>query len=100
MKELLGGVRHHHERWDGRGYPRGLEGKDIPVLGRLVAVADAFDAMRSARAYRDGQNADHALDEIRKSSGTQFDPEMAEAFLSIDLRTYNRMLEDISVETD
>jgi HD-GYP domain-containing protein (c-di-GMP phosphodiesterase class II) len=56
--------------------------------------------MRSARAYRDGQNADHALDEIRKSSGTQFDPEMAEAFLSIDLRTYNRMLEDISVETD
>ncbi|MCH2152808.1 MAG: FHA domain-containing protein [Phycisphaerales bacterium] len=98
MQKLLGGVRHHHERWDGRGYPDGLAGEDIPELGRLVAVVDAFDAMRSARAYRSGMKPEHALEEIRKSSGSQFDPEMAEAFLKINLDAYNRMLEDVSGE--
>ncbi|MCH2134578.1 MAG: FHA domain-containing protein [Phycisphaerales bacterium] len=93
MKGVLGGVKHHHERWDGKGYPDGLAGESIPELGRLVAVVDAFDAMRSARAYRDGRDSATVLEEIRKCAGTQFDPRMAEAFLKIDLAPYDAMLE-------
>ena len=96
MKDLLGGVRHHHERWDGRGYPQGLAGTDIPDLGRLVAVADTFDAMRSARAYRPGQEPQRVLDEIRACRGQQFDPDMVDAFLTIDLAPYDAMLDEVS----
>ena len=92
MRDLLGGVRHHHERWDGGGYPDGLAGESIPDLGRLVAVADSFDAMRSARAYRDGRQSPEVCEEIRRCSGSQFDPAMAEAFLKIDLEPYEAML--------
>ena len=93
MGELLGGVRHHHERWDGSGYPVGLKGDSIPELGRLVAVVDAFDAMRSARAYREGRNSETVRAEIERCAGTHFDPEMAMAFLKIDLAHYDAMLE-------
>ncbi|MBG84608.1 MAG: hypothetical protein CMJ40_08685 [Phycisphaerae bacterium] len=92
MGELLGGVRHHHERWDGSGYPVGLKGESIPILGRLVAVVDAFDAMRSARAYREGRNSETVRAEIERCAGTHFDPEMAAAFLKIDLAHYDAML--------
>ncbi len=92
MGELLGGVRHHHERWDGSGYPVGLEAEAIPELGRLVAVVDAFDAMRSARSYREGRNSETVRAEIEKCAGTHFDPEMAKAFLKIDLTHYDEML--------
>ena len=92
MRDLLGGVRHHHEKWDGTGYPDGLQGDSIPDLGRLVAVADSFDAMRSARAYRDGRPGDEVLEEIQRCSGSQFDPEMAEAFLKINFAPYEAML--------
>ena len=92
MRDLLGGVRHHHERWDGGGYPDGLAGESIPDLGRLVAVADTFDAMRSARAYRAGRPVEEVLEEIKRCSGSQFDPVMAEAFLKIYLATYESML--------
>ncbi len=75
-------VRHHHERWDGRGYPDGLAGREIPRLSRIVAVADAFDAITSCRSYRAACGLDFAKKEILDNSGTQFDPEVVEAFIS------------------
>jgi|UPI00040B0656 HD-GYP domain-containing protein (c-di-GMP phosphodiesterase class II) len=74
------GVRHHHERWDGNGYPDGLKGEDIPLLGRILAVADTFDAMTSTRSYRKAMTAEEAYAEIVRCSGTQFDPEIVRAF--------------------
>jgi response regulator RpfG family c-di-GMP phosphodiesterase len=76
-------IRHHHERWDGRGYPDGLSGEDIPLLARIVAVADAFDAMTSRRAYRDSLPLEKAVSEIRENSGKQFDPHVVQAFLAV-----------------
>ncbi|MGH2519954.1 MAG: HD-GYP domain-containing protein, partial [Chloroflexota bacterium] len=74
-------VLHHHERWDGHGYPQGLVGDGIPLVARIVAVVDAFDAMTSDRPYRQGLPREVALGEIRKGQGAQFDPDLAEAFL-------------------
>lgn len=74
-------VRHHHERFDGRGYPEGLRGESIPIYSRMLAVCDAYDAMTSARCYRKPYNIRQALDEIRRCAGTQFDPEISDAFI-------------------
>ncbi|MCE5270701.1 HD domain-containing protein [bacterium] len=74
-------IRHHHERYDGRGYPDKLTGEDIPLAGRLVAVADSFDAMTSDRPYRKGMNLEQAIQELKRNSGTQFDPRVVELFL-------------------
>jgi HD-GYP domain-containing protein (c-di-GMP phosphodiesterase class II) len=74
-------VRHHHERYDGRGYPDRLAGEDIPLLGRLMAVADAFSAMTTDRPYRKGMGLAEAVDQLHKGSGTQFDPAMVDAFV-------------------
>lgn len=71
----------HHERWDGTGYPRGLRGDAIPLSGRIVALADAFDALISARLYRGGRSIAEAVAEIKRHAGTQFDPRVVEAFL-------------------
>lgn len=71
----------HHERWDGTGYPQKLKGKQIPLLSRIIAVTDAFDAMTQDRVYRKKMTAEEAQDEIRKYAGKQFDPEIAEIFL-------------------
>ncbi|MBD3277854.1 MAG: response regulator [Candidatus Aegiribacteria sp.] len=76
-------VRFHHERFDGKGYPAGLEGRDIPFHARVLAVADCFDAMTSDRVYRKSPGLDYAIKEIRNNSGTQFDPEISDVFLSI-----------------
>jgi HD-GYP domain-containing protein (c-di-GMP phosphodiesterase class II) len=76
-------VRSHHERWDGAGYPRGLRGEDIPLAARIFAIADSFDAMTSDRPYRAAMPLELALDEIRDGAGTQFDPEVAKAFLEL-----------------
>jgi HD-GYP domain-containing protein (c-di-GMP phosphodiesterase class II) len=76
-------VRNHHERWDGKGYPDGLAGTDIPWLARLVAVTDTFDAMTTDRPYRVGMSADQAFAEIARGAGTQFDPRCAAAFLEL-----------------
>jgi putative nucleotidyltransferase with HDIG domain len=76
-------VRHHHERYDGTGYPDGLAGEAIPLIARIVTVADAFDAMTSDRPYRRGLPFDVALAEIEHGAGTQFDPAVAEAFLRV-----------------
>ena len=83
LEELLPGVRWHHERWDGRGYPDGLAGEDIPLVARFLAVADTFDAMTSDRPYRKGLPLEIALSEIEKGAGTQFDPDLAIAFVKL-----------------
>lgn len=75
-------VRHHHERFDGRGYPDRLEGMDIPLLARIMAVADTYDAMTSDRPYRKGLAHEVAIEEIKKCAGGQFDPELAELFVT------------------
>ncbi|HJP82652.1 MAG TPA: HD domain-containing phosphohydrolase [Fimbriimonadaceae bacterium] len=81
MESILDAVRSHHERWDGLGYPDQLEGEQIPFMGRLLAVADAFSAMTTDRPYRKGMEFEVALEEIRSNIGTQFDPQMAQAFI-------------------
>jgi len=79
-------VLYHHERYDGKGYPSGLRGDAIPLGARILAVADTFDAITTDRPYRKAQPRDKALEEISRCSGTQFDPEVVEAFLRVDLR--------------
>jgi len=76
-------VRHHHERYDGKGYPDGIQGEDIPLIARVVTVADAFDAMTSDRPYRAKRPIAAAIDEISRGARTQFDPVIAEAFVTI-----------------
>jgi len=82
MEEILGAVASHHERWDGKGYPDNLAGDDIPLLGRILAVGDAFSAMTTDRPYRKGLDPFVALEELRANTGTQFDPTMVQAFLT------------------
>jgi HD-GYP domain-containing protein (c-di-GMP phosphodiesterase class II) len=77
--EVLAAVRSHHERWDGGGYPDGLEGTEVPLVARIIAVADAFQAMLEARPYRRQRDPAHALGEIEANTGTQFDPDCAAA---------------------
>jgi HD-GYP domain-containing protein (c-di-GMP phosphodiesterase class II) len=81
VKALIPGVLHHHERYDGKGYPDGLSGEGIPLMGRIICLADCFDAMTSSRTYRKGLPLEVALCEIRRCAGTQFDPFLAETFL-------------------
>ena len=84
LRPALEVIRSHHERWDGRGYPVGLVGEEIPLSARAFAVCDAFDAMTSDRPYRRALPFERAVEQIAAGAGTQFDPAMAEAFLSID----------------
>ncbi|MFN2389918.1 MAG: HD-GYP domain-containing protein, partial [Actinomycetota bacterium] len=81
-QDVVDAVRHHHERWDGRGYPDRLEGTDIPLFARIIAVADAFDAMTSTRPYRASLGRDSGVEILKRESGVQFDPLVVEAFLS------------------
>jgi HD-GYP domain-containing protein (c-di-GMP phosphodiesterase class II) len=74
-------IRHHHERFDGKGYPDGLKGREIEIGARVVAVADAFDAITSDHLHRKGQTYEKALNVIHDGAGSQFDPEVVEAFL-------------------
>ena len=83
FNDIIPIVKHHHERFDGNGYPAKLKGNDIPYLARIAAIADAFDAMTSRRSYRDELSLDFAKNEILKNKGTQFDPEIADVFLNI-----------------
>ena len=93
FKEIIPIVKHHHERFDGRGYPSGLKGEDIPYLARIAAVADTFDAMTSRRSYRDALDLQYVKDEIKKCEGTQFDPQIAEAFLEILENNFDKIKE-------
>ena len=84
-------VKHHHERYDGHGYPSKLAGENIPYLARIAAVADSFDAMTSRRTYRDSLPIDVVKEEIEKNKGTQFDPNIADVFLDILNNHYNEI---------
>ena len=85
LGEWADAISDHHERWDGKGYPRGIEGDDISLAGRIVAVADVFDVITSARSYKEPGDAVAARDEIARCAGAQFDPRVVRAFLSISL---------------
>jgi len=71
----------HHERWDGTGYPKGLKGEEIPLLCRILAIADAYDVMIHGRVYKAACNCESALVELKKNAGTQFDPEIVDLFI-------------------
>ena len=73
----------HHEHWDGRGYPQGLKGDDIPISGRLMAIADVYDALISKRVYKEAYSHDKAVEIVRQSAGTHLDPDIVEAFLAL-----------------
>jgi len=88
MKPVLPGVLHHHERLDGRGYPDGLAGAEVPIEGRIVGLADCFDAMTSSRTYRQAMPLEHVVAEITRYSGTQFDPVLVDHLLSLDLSAF------------
>ena len=77
-------LRAHHERWDGRGYPYGLKGEEIPISGRIIALADTYDAMTSTRSYRKALDHEVAIAEIQRCAGSQFDPVLAELFIKIE----------------
>ncbi|MFC1903777.1 diguanylate cyclase [Chloroflexota bacterium] len=82
LAHCLTGILHHHEKYDGSGYPKGLKGEEIPLEARILAVADAFAAMTSVRSYSDALSSEEAIEEIKKGAGNQFDPYLAEVFLS------------------
>ena len=92
LHDILPGVLHHHERWDGHGYPGNLAGEDIPRMARIMALADTFDAMSSNRAYRAGMSRDKVFAEFKKCAGTQFDPDLVEPFLALDFSIYDEMV--------
>lgn len=102
FKNLLPAIRHHHERYDGKGYPDGLSGKSIPMAARILAVADAFDAMTSNRVYRKSPGEGFALKQMKENSGTQFDQNLSRAFIEVIgarphadiLRAYGTALEE------
>jgi putative nucleotidyltransferase with HDIG domain len=81
LKNLIPGIRHHHERYDGLGYPDGLREEEIPLYARIILVADTYDAMTSTRPYRLALNKEIAFHELKNCSGTQFDPTLVDAFL-------------------
>ena len=93
FSDIIPIVKHHHERFDGFGYPGKLKGEEIPYLARITAVADAFDAMTSKRTYRNSLSLDVVKAELEKFKGTQFDPECADAFLDILNNNYDKIQE-------
>jgi HD-GYP domain-containing protein (c-di-GMP phosphodiesterase class II) len=83
LKEIIPTILYHHEHWDGSGYVSGLKGEEIPLGARILAVADAYDAMTSSRAYRSAYSVDKALDELKRNSGSQFDPKIVDIFVKL-----------------
>jgi len=94
MEDILGGVLHHHEKHNGGGYPHGLAGNDIPLVARMISLADAFDAMSSSRTYRNAMTRQSVLDEMKRVSGMQFDPELADIFFHLDFTNWEQMMID------
>jgi HD-GYP domain-containing protein (c-di-GMP phosphodiesterase class II) len=97
LDDVVVGILSHHERPDGRGYPDGLRGEEIPIEGRIIGLADTFDAMTSDRTYRKALPVERVAEEIRKYKGTQFDPVLADHFLSLDL---NKFVEELRRESE
>jgi len=90
MKQLHGlvpGIRYHHEQYNGMGYPDGLKGEEIPLAARILAVADAYDAMTADRPYRKGLSRKEALKRLQIAAGKQFDPDIVEIFLQCNLKS-------------
>src|ERR671924_1974513 len=85
LGEWTEAVGYHHERWDGKGYPRGIAGDEIPLAGRIVAIADVFDVITSARSYKEASSTADGREEIARCSGSQFDPSLVRAFVNISL---------------
>jgi putative nucleotidyltransferase with HDIG domain len=92
LQETLPVIRYHHERWDGSGYPNGLQGKDIPTQARIFAVADVFDALTSKRTYRTKSSAEDAMQYMRDQSGILFDPDIVEALTRL---PYHQLTQDV-----
>ena len=76
-------ILHHHERWDGTGYPKGLKGREIPILSRIISIVDAYDTMLTDRPYKKAMSKEEAIKELKENAGTQFDPELVERFIKI-----------------
>ena len=87
LKACIPGILYHHEMYDGSGYPEGLKGKEIPLDARILAIADAFSAMTTERPYRGAMSFEEALKEIRQGAGSQFAPDLVDAFL-MKIRSY------------
>jgi len=87
MKDIIPGVLYHHERIDGKGYPEGLKGEEIPLIGKIIGIADSFDAMTSKRVYRNAMTVEEALTKIREGLGKQFDEVVGRAFLESDVQS-------------
>ncbi len=83
VEHVEDGTKYHHERYDGKGYPDGLKGEEIPLFGRIISVADTFDAMTSNRVYRNHMDTDYVMNEMKRGRGTQFDPDALDAFLRL-----------------
>lgn len=94
MRDIVAGVLYHHERVDGRGYPSGLVGEQIPLTGKIVGLADSFDAMTSKRTYRDAMTVEQALEEIEKGLGKQFDEKIGRVFLDSDIYRLWEMIQN------
>ena len=92
MKDLIPGVLCHHERWDGKGYPSKLAGDDIPIMGRVIGLADAFDAMSSNRTYRKAMDINEVLEEIKRCSGEQFDPHLVDVLVKMDFEPFLELI--------
>jgi HD-GYP domain-containing protein (c-di-GMP phosphodiesterase class II) len=90
LQDIIPGVLFHHERWDGHGYPHLISGENIPLMGRIICVADSFDAMSSTRTYRPALPLETVLAEITRCAGAQFDPALAKVFVSLDFGPYLR----------
>lgn len=100
LHDVLPGVLHHHERWDGRGYPHKLAGDKIPMIARIIGLADTFDAMSSTRSYRPALPREHVIQEIERNAGSQFDPRIVEAFRNVNLAGYDELLAKRPVVAD
>lgn len=81
LKHIAEGILHHHERWDGTGYPHGLKEEEIPIEARVMAIIDSYDAMTTDRPYQKAKSKEAALKELERCAGTQFDPELTKIFI-------------------
>jgi HD-GYP domain-containing protein (c-di-GMP phosphodiesterase class II) len=82
LKDIIPGIKNHHETWDGTGYPDKLKGEDIPMVARIIGAADTFDAMTTNRPYQQARSLEFVLDKMRAMSGSRFDPKVVEALLA------------------